>query len=694
MKLGRKFEETINIKKSGWAIRNWRTIDRRWIGVISTIAICIQFMIFSAAISPLVKGQSNDSYEEIELKYDDGSARDCISAVAPILGGHLVEFQPPTTPLTIKKVRIAGMFSPKAPHGTESKTLDVEIWDQDKKVLHSATYPYTKFSTAGWVDFDVPNIEVNGKFYAHIYTESPRYGLHICADDSVVNKHSEVTLRTAQRIAYILPYWPYDSTLWFGDKSKVNWMIRVVGTPAGTTTPQEATTGKATDLSFEAVEYRNEQYGFTLQYPKKWTRRIPFNNPDVLLAVDPAYMTPPVLIIAVSREPETRNAFMGVLRASAEVLVGQGSFNPSLVKFVREADVATADGMPANDIEFQAQLGRFSVEGLCTVARKADISIVVIVATWDNKSPYDNAEYSNITHSLRFIEKPAEPPPEKATTHKATPSGYNMEYLLSEQVVDVSSLRKAHITWTLVVRNNANAPLTQLGWCLRSPVASLAVTRIYDWQGDIEFEYVDGKFPIPAGQSDAETVRIQLRSPVSKGETYKFTMELDAVTDIAQDYAYAFCDTENIFRRARLEIIAPRHYAITVTQPAQTGVNVVGERQIAAIEAENVNRLMLVAHFASTGNVSSRAFEDLSESISSASVVVSKPPLSWAVLACAVVAAVAVISWFLFLVPRRKRRLAQLSRISEEYERKLAQWEKEGYDVKGIREKLKGSGGD
>jgi hypothetical protein len=168
--------------------------------------------------------------KEMELKYDDGKARDCISTVTPAFGGHIVDFTPPAIPFTIKKIRIVGVLYGT---GLEKKTFDVEILDKDMKVLHSATYPYTKFTGAPiWVEFEVPDIEVTDKFYAHIYTDSPYPGLHIGADDSVVNEHSDVTVRTAEGGVTILAGWPYGPypQYWFGDRSKVNWMIRVVGT--------------------------------------------------------------------------------------------------------------------------------------------------------------------------------------------------------------------------------------------------------------------------------------------------------------------------------------------------------------------------------------------------------------------------------------------------------------------------------
>ncbi len=185
----------------------------------------------SPAPSPAPVPEPTLAPKEAELKYDDGQARDSISTASPSFGGHIVDFSPPAiTFFTIKKIRIAGLLSSDA-EGVEGKTFDLQILDKNLKVLHSATYPYTEFqaNVPTWVEFEVPNIEVADKFYVHMYTDSPYPGLHIGADDSVVNQHSDVTVRTAEK-ATILAKWPYTPSLWFGDKSKVNWMIRVTGT--------------------------------------------------------------------------------------------------------------------------------------------------------------------------------------------------------------------------------------------------------------------------------------------------------------------------------------------------------------------------------------------------------------------------------------------------------------------------------
>jgi hypothetical protein len=169
--------------------------------------------------------------KETELKYDKGAARDSLS----IPGGHIVDFTPPAIPFTIKTIKIAGgVYDGGAGNIDELKkrSFDLQILDKDLKEIYTVTYPYSKFpsNSTAWINFEIPNVNVNDKFYVHIYTNSPRFGLHIGADDSIPNEHSEITARDNAGNVVILAAWYYSRDYWFGDKSKVNWMIRVVGT--------------------------------------------------------------------------------------------------------------------------------------------------------------------------------------------------------------------------------------------------------------------------------------------------------------------------------------------------------------------------------------------------------------------------------------------------------------------------------
>lgn len=163
--------------------------------------------------------------KEVELKYDDGEARDFLSAGAE--GGYIIDFLPLGTSFKIKMVRIYGARWGTSRGGNE---FDVAIMDKNRKVLHNATYPITEFEVEKpqWVDIEIPNIEVSDKFYVYVYTGTgANAGIHVGADDSVINEHSDRGRGKAQSCFFAK--WTYPIDKWFSDKSKVNWMIRVEG---------------------------------------------------------------------------------------------------------------------------------------------------------------------------------------------------------------------------------------------------------------------------------------------------------------------------------------------------------------------------------------------------------------------------------------------------------------------------------
>jgi hypothetical protein len=168
--------------------------------------------------------------KQVELKYDDGKPNQWATARPPLAYGYLIDFTPPSTPLTIKKVRILGMLV----GGTPKPTFDVEILDSEKKVINSTEQPISIFPTglgnAEWVEIEIPDVQVNGKFYVHVYTATGHNeGIHIGWDDSVPNEHSSVSGVKSGEVVTEAPQWPYGDVR-MSDPSKVNWMIRVVGT--------------------------------------------------------------------------------------------------------------------------------------------------------------------------------------------------------------------------------------------------------------------------------------------------------------------------------------------------------------------------------------------------------------------------------------------------------------------------------
>jgi hypothetical protein len=173
-----------------------------------------------------------------ELKYDDGQANDYLGVDKPCTG-YLVEFVPPSIPFTIDTVRIFGLFY--GGHGFIINDLDVQIWDKDKKVIYSTTADKSAFpllayipsdieKQGDWADVHIPDIKVDGSFYIHVYTGvTTGQGFRMGADDKL-NTHSDVTIRDTGGTDNFAPTWPYSKARWFGDKSRVNWMVRVSGT--------------------------------------------------------------------------------------------------------------------------------------------------------------------------------------------------------------------------------------------------------------------------------------------------------------------------------------------------------------------------------------------------------------------------------------------------------------------------------
>jgi hypothetical protein len=176
--------------------------------------------------------------KQVELKYDEGVAKDCLSLVKPATG-YSVGFVSPPDPFSISKVRVFGLVygSP----GFDIGNSDLQICDKDNKVLYSTAFTGDKFplrrrlgdnidSTGAWADIDIPDVKVEGNFYIHIYTGIPSgQGFRMGATSNVKNTRSDVTVRGDDGVDNLATKWPYSVGPWFGDKSRVNWMVRVTG---------------------------------------------------------------------------------------------------------------------------------------------------------------------------------------------------------------------------------------------------------------------------------------------------------------------------------------------------------------------------------------------------------------------------------------------------------------------------------
>jgi hypothetical protein len=115
--------------------------------------------------------------------------------------------------------------------GWEGKSFTVSIWNKQGQSIYDVTYPVNVFepNRLKWVVISIPDIGVTDDFFIHVHTgTSPFHGIHIGTDLSSLNEHSDVTIRKPDGTSNISTQWPWPGGP-LGDKSKVNWMIRVNG---------------------------------------------------------------------------------------------------------------------------------------------------------------------------------------------------------------------------------------------------------------------------------------------------------------------------------------------------------------------------------------------------------------------------------------------------------------------------------
>jgi hypothetical protein len=170
---------------------------------------------------------------EVELKYDSGVSQDALWA--GYNNGFLISFTPPARPFILKKVSIcAGIYGV----AWEGKTFDLYILDSVNTPLFGQTYAIAKIPVKGafpyrepsWVDFDIPPFNIENDFLVYFFTGTGMHkGIQVGVDDSVTNEHSGLASGRPPNLAPVSIDTFYNSTFWYSDRTKVNWMIRASG---------------------------------------------------------------------------------------------------------------------------------------------------------------------------------------------------------------------------------------------------------------------------------------------------------------------------------------------------------------------------------------------------------------------------------------------------------------------------------
>jgi hypothetical protein len=170
---------------------------------------------------------------DVELKYDSGVSQTALWAGNN--NGFLISFTPPAKPFVLKKVSICGGIYGVA---WEGKTFELSVLDMFNTPLYKQVYAIAKFPVKGafpyrepsWVDFDIPPLPLENDFQVYLFTGTGMHkGIHVGVDDSIINEHSDLASGRPPNISPVAIDTFYNSTFWYSDRSKVNWMIRATG---------------------------------------------------------------------------------------------------------------------------------------------------------------------------------------------------------------------------------------------------------------------------------------------------------------------------------------------------------------------------------------------------------------------------------------------------------------------------------
>jgi hypothetical protein len=149
--------------------------------------------------------------------------------------GHLVDFTPPDASFVLEKINICGGIYGSGWHG---KSFEIFVLDKSMEKVTSLVTPITVFPQLEqrlmqmpvWREFEMDSIRLPEKFYVYVYTNAPRLqGLHLGVDKGTVNQHSDVAAGLPPDLTLVDMAKLYPGQ-WSADRSKVNWMVRVIGT--------------------------------------------------------------------------------------------------------------------------------------------------------------------------------------------------------------------------------------------------------------------------------------------------------------------------------------------------------------------------------------------------------------------------------------------------------------------------------
>jgi hypothetical protein len=141
--------------------------------------------------------------------------------------------------------------------------------------------------------------------------------------------------------------------------------------------------------SFEAAEYVNADYGFSVKYPKDWVQQTS-TEPSTLFLAAAAKRVP-----AISISVQDSATF-------AEALTATLTLAGSNIKIDTERPTTLADGTPATEAVVNWKTQNLGATTFALGVQKGGKWIIVAVTTVSLLAKYDETLFSEITHTLQF----------------------------------------------------------------------------------------------------------------------------------------------------------------------------------------------------------------------------------------------------------------------------------------------------
>jgi hypothetical protein len=155
--------------------------------------------------------------------------------------------------------------------------------------------------------------------------------------------------------------------------------------PTGTEIPSTQPAGA---LTFEAAEYENTDYGFSVKYPNDWKQQEAV--PGTVFVAAAAKRVPAMSV--------------GILDGATfdEALIAGLSLQGSDIKIQNEMQTTLLDGTPATEAVVKWKAQNLGADTFSLGVQKEGKWIIVSVTTVSLLAKYDEPLFSEIVHTLQF----------------------------------------------------------------------------------------------------------------------------------------------------------------------------------------------------------------------------------------------------------------------------------------------------